>query len=266
MPKPSEAGGETWFRRLTFFSLLAGLCPLIPLPFVDDWVLSRVRLYMGREILGLRRLIASPEDLRTLVGLEKKGLWQGCFALTVILPLFKLAVYLIRKIVRKIVLILTLKECSDRFSEVLHEGYLLHAATLRGDLEGEAAGTVPTASARAVRRGIVQACDEVDPRPVHQLIKRGLRGSRWLLATGARRLAAAFRRGRKDPSATEAGLEGEERLLATLVDRLSSSLWLQAAYWQELEEHYLRSVSDARQHPALSSDGPDVGPREAGPG
>lgn len=240
-----EASRETWFRRLTFFSLLAGLCPLIPVPFVDDWVLSRVRLRMGREILAVRGLEASREQLRRLAGLESRDFWQGCLSTAVLLPLFKLVVYLVKKVIRKVVLILTLKECSDRFSEAFHEGFLLHGATLLGDL-GKGGKVLPEAAA-AVRQGIVQACEEVDPRPIHQLVKRGLGGSRWLLVTGSRRLARLFRRGREDSEATEEGLRSEERLLAGLIDRLSSALWLQSGYWKTLEAHYLRAVEGLRK-------------------
>ena len=41
---PLGAGDSAaWFRRVKSFSALAGLCPLIPIPFLDDKVLSWVR-------------------------------------------------------------------------------------------------------------------------------------------------------------------------------------------------------------------------------
>lgn len=40
---PAGSPGPDWFRQVTWNSLLASLCPLIPLPFLDDWALGWVR-------------------------------------------------------------------------------------------------------------------------------------------------------------------------------------------------------------------------------
>jgi len=155
----------------------------------------------------------------------------------------KISVYLVKKVIKKIVIILTLKECVDRFSETLHEGYLLHRAAGKWQ-QGAQDG------ARAVRSAIQQACDEVDPRVVHKLVRKFFRGSRWLLLQASRALAKLARRGEGEQFVEgssegdpELDLRGKEGRLRTLTDNLSSSLWSQQEYWKTLEEHFERALA-----------------------
>lgn len=49
-PVRPTAARPSWFRQVTFHSLLAGLCPIIPVPFLDDRVLAGVRRKMVRDL------------------------------------------------------------------------------------------------------------------------------------------------------------------------------------------------------------------------
>jgi hypothetical protein len=236
---PATAASAPWFNRVTFFGFLAGLCPLIPIPFLDDRVLLWVRRRMVREVLAGAGLSREEAQVRLLAGESGKGFLYGCAGSLFLLPLIKITVYLVRKVVRKILLILTLKECSDRFSETLHEGYLLHRAAAGGWL-APAAETAPGESARRVRAAMAQAFAAVDPRPVHQLIKQAFRGSRFLLIRAARVLARGYRRLRPGTGEGEAAavLAAEADLLGSLQQGLNASLWTQQAYWARLDEHF----------------------------
>src|SRR4051794_9816184 len=55
-PPAVEEADWPHFRRLTFFSALAGLCPLIPVPIVDDRTLGMIHRRMVREIGESRSL------------------------------------------------------------------------------------------------------------------------------------------------------------------------------------------------------------------
>jgi hypothetical protein len=236
-PPDGSSDSAPWFRRVTLFSVLAGLCPLVPIPFLDDKVLSWVRRKMIRDLLGARGLHPSEQQVRILEG-EAEGGLRGCLGAAVLWPLLKLAVYLVKKVVKKIILILTLKECVDRLSETLHEGYLLHRAAERWQGGGRQ-------GPRRVRAAVERACDAVDPRPVHQLVKKLLRGSRLLLLRASKALTKLARKERREQLAQGDGekdpdldLSAEESLLGSLADSLSSSLWTQKAYWRDLEEHF----------------------------
>ncbi|MCH9647596.1 MAG: hypothetical protein K0U98_05110 [Deltaproteobacteria bacterium] len=239
----------TWFRRITWYGLLASLCPLIPFPYIDDWALAWVRRRMVREVLGNAQLQAATTEVRLLAGEVKRPFWHGCLSVIFLVPLFKIAIYLVRKVIKKILILLTLKEATDRFSETFHEGYLLHQAAIGGTL-GEASGAVGPGTAQKVRVAVCQACLEVDPRPLNQLIKRSFRGSRWLLVEASRRLGKALGRERRasGPNGgevqveTEAELEREGKELSGLLDRLTSALGHEEGYLQDLEKRFTRAL------------------------
>lgn len=229
------------FRRLTFFSLLAGLCPLIPLPFLDDWTLEWVRRRLVVESFRDHGREASPRALQLLTWRPERNALAGCLRLAVIGPLLRLTVYLVRKVFRKIVFFLTLSDCVDRFSETFHEGYLLERA-FELELVGDGS---PAADERLwpVRWAVLAACRAVDPRPVRQIARRAFRGSRQALREAARLLARIARRKRSAAGGEPGSAAGddsalvleEERLLSGLLDRLTAALWHQEGYRAHLE-------------------------------
>ncbi|MCB1057109.1 MAG: hypothetical protein KDD11_16525 [Acidobacteria bacterium] len=262
-PSPSRpAGTEHWFRRVTFYALLAGLCPLIPIPFLDDKALDWVRRRMLYE--QLRGAAGGPPasaSVRVLAGSDEgsflEGCWSGCF----VLPLVKLVVYLVRKVFSKILILLTLNQCVERFSETFHLGYLVHHALGRGDL-GAAAWQGASTGSRRVREAIRETLDEIDPRPVRQLVSRTLRGSRRLLLGASRVLGRWVRRG-PSPESEEAEVERElaadESRLSRLLDRLSRGLGAETGYLETLEATY-----DAAW--AVQAEGGSGAAGSAGPG
>jgi|GEM_PF-444257 len=292
---PGQAGAPdavrpSWFRQVTFHSLLAGLCPLIPIPFLDDRVLAGVRRKMVRDLAAERGLTGSlaldRERVDVLAGTrgESRGClgWIGWIA-------FSLTLRLLAKLFRKILIIFAVKESVDTASRVFHEGYLLHltfawvpawsrvgAAEPRGpDLaSGPDPGRFGAASAGpgagrdagldaaldldravAVRRTIEATLDAVDPRPLEQALRRTFRGSRQLLRRGARLLTrrGGGRRGLRGPriETERAPPEDEERrLLGRVLDRLVADLWEERGYLTALEESYRRALAAPPLPPA----------------
>ena len=45
------ASGKPWMRSLLYYSVTAGFCPVIPLPWVDAWALRYVRRRMTGAML-----------------------------------------------------------------------------------------------------------------------------------------------------------------------------------------------------------------------
>jgi hypothetical protein len=254
---------ESTLRRLTFHALLAGLCPLIPIPFLDDRVLAWVHRRRVREQLerhGFERLgsdFQRREAVAELARRESKGLLAGCFRLVVIGPLIKLIVRLISKVFRKIVLILTLKDCVDRFSEAFHEGFLLERALEGGRVEAHHLDA-GVAGVLWLRWAIRTTCEAVDPRPLNQLVKRTLKGSRVLLLRASRTLGKLFRKGRRDgevAEAVEARLEQrEEALLGSLLDRLTAAIQGEAGYLAAVGETFQGNLELTRPRPPAPED------------
>lgn len=246
-PRPS------WFRQVTFHSLLAGLCPIIPVPFLDDRVLASVRRKMVRELAAERRVRLDPARTDVLAGTV--GTRRGCLG-TVTWLLFSLTVRLLGKLFRKVLILFAVKESVDTASRVFHEGYLIHLglewAPAWDGVEGREA--LDEGRALALRAAVEATVAEVDPRPLEQALRRVFRSSRRVLRQGARLLtrssagAAARARGEEaagsgpGPRIPEAE---ERRLLGALLDRLTAELWEEQGYLQALEERFRQNLTAA---------------------
>jgi hypothetical protein len=234
---PPPAGG---LRRVVLYSLLTGLCPLIPVPLLDDWVRDLLRRRLAGELAGRRGLALSGEEIKVLAyGYRPpsvEGCLRGCLTFAFVKPLVKIAVKILEKVFRKILVFLMVKESVDTFSQTFHEGYLTRHALASGALDG-----APAPVAR-VRRAIEAAVAEQDHRPVERLARQTFRGSWRLMRQGGRRLgrlARALRRrrgpGEDDALPGELDLSGEEQVLGGVVDELTQELETETGYLRRLE-------------------------------
>lgn len=232
-----------WFHGVTFYSVLAGLCPLIPVPFLDDRVLAAVKRRMTTVLARERGVTLTARQRDFLAGTwsEPKGCLERIGGLAV-----KLTVKLVGKIFRKVLIFLALKEASDVASRTFHEGYLLHLLLDPATPPGwpEAGKPQDDDGAWRARWAIDRAVAETDPRPVNQAIRRAFRSSRGLLRSSARVLARGVRPG----SGGGNGARGEERTaaveaeeasrLSSVVDPLASELWRERGYLDALEARF----------------------------
>ena len=247
-PPAVEEADWPRFRRLTFFSVLAGLCPLIPMPFVDDWAISLIHRRMVRELGESRDLDLTEDETRLLAG-EGERRWPG---------LLKGTAMLVRRGVGKIVgklfktafYALLLREGIHRAVETFVEGYLLlYAAGLPQALRP--AGRTPE-RVRAVRAAVISTMKEADVTAIHKAIGRAFQGSFELLLEAAMKLGArltGFRSRQKETSAPDEAvpLQEEEEILGGFVDRLAENLWGDEEYFKSLERAFDERL--ARERP-----------------
>lgn len=231
-----------WFRRVTFYSLLAGLCPLIPVPFLDDRVLASVKRAQIKALAAERGVALSPAQLEYLAGTYRRTM--GCAA-RLAWALRTVTVKLLGKIVRKLLVVLAVKEGVDTASRTFHEGYLLHV--LFDPAEAATAAPADDAAAWRARWAMEGAIAELDPRPVNQAVRRLFRGSRGTLRAAAQTLARPYRRGE---GGSEALPEAEEeQLLGGLGDRLAADLWQERGYLANLEARFKAWLSTPDPNP-----------------
>jgi hypothetical protein len=250
VPAPSESGTADG-RRVLRYAVLAGLCPLIPIPFLDDVLIG---MFRGRMIKGqVRDAGLEPEPLQAdLLAFEPIPIrLLGC--------LFGLVWAVVRKLFRKIVYIFAVKDCVDTASRVMHHGWLFQYALTEGILNRQTFDDGNEAI-RHVRDSVRTATDRVDPRPVNKALRKVFLGSRSLVKGAARSVGQILRGGganRRDTDATDravADLEtrevGEiERILDELVTTLKGS----AGYRENLEREF-RDVLE------MGDDGPNPAP------
>ncbi|WP_257462003.1 hypothetical protein [Archangium lipolyticum] len=216
---------------MAFHAVVSGLTPLIPVPFLDEYALRRVREQMVRAILRERALSAPDRTVTVLAGLyPRQGSRLQQFASKAALFSLRLAW---RKAYRRLATALWVKDCVDMASISLHHGYLLQHALERGDLDALNLATEDTA--RRVHSAIDAACKELDARPVNQILRRLFDGSRLLVDE----LSKALENWNGAPRTPK---QDEDQEVASLAERLAAAMWEERGYFQSLESLYVKHL------------------------
>ena len=225
-PPAVEEADWPRFRRLVFFSIQAGLCPLVPAPFVKDGAVSGIRRRMVQELGESRSLGLSDDEVRLLAGERRPGVLDGA-ALAVRRG--------VGRILGSVWKTFPLHEGIDRAVETFAEGYLLlYAAGLPQALRP--AGRTPE-RVRAVRAAVESTLRGADVTPIRTLIGRSFQSSSGRLPEAAAKLGAA------GSAADGAPLQEEEEL----VDQLAGALWEDQERLDALERAFEERL--ARQRP-----------------
>lgn len=183
-------------RIVATHAAIAGLCPLIPLPFVDDMVIRRVMRTMFRALYDAHGLDLSRAGARIL-GAAPPGRLRGAAA--------SLAFFPLRKIFRKAVYVLAIKDCADVASAVFHDGWLL-AYYLEDPEVSERPGLSPDdpRALRRVRQAMLRTYADVDPAPLRRALTGSLLGARVGAGHGLQALQRLLRKRETDaPRADE---------------------------------------------------------------
>ncbi len=228
-PQPSAPSSHVpaALQRVALHAVASGLTPLIPVPFLDEYALRRVREQMVRSILRERSLSASDRTVTVLAGLHpREGSRLQQFLGKAALLSLRLAW---RKAYKRFATALWVKDCVDMASLSLHHGYLLQHALAQGHLDAASLTTEDTA--RRVHTAIDAACKELDARPVNQVLRRLFSGSQLLLSE----LAKALDKWTGSPRTPQ---QGEAQEVASLAERLAAAMWEERGYFQSLESLY----------------------------
>jgi hypothetical protein len=234
------------FRQLTFHGVLGGLCPLVPIPFLDDWLLGRVKRWMIADLDQRLDTGLDPEARVILAGGRDPWGVPGCFA-GCVWVVQKVGFRLLVKIYRKVLYFLAIRDGLHAATEVFHEGYLTAYGLRRSPPPRD---PEPQRNhARRLRSVTRETIDEMDLQPVWNALRRTFRGSWGLLIRGSRILAKPFlrRKGRRAERAGDSSAEvsvraREEELLGGLVDRLAAALWGDREYFQRLDAVFDRHL------------------------
>jgi hypothetical protein len=220
-PPAVEEADWPHFRRLTFLSVLAGLCPLIPLPSEDARVTGLIHRQMVRELGDDRHLDLSESESRLLVGADgqRVGLLDGAA-----LALRRGMGRILGKVLRKPPSDLLLREGVHRTVDTFVEGYLLlQAASLPQALRP--AGRTEQ-RVRAVRTAVMSTLRESDVSSIQKAVDSSFQGSFDLLSQAAAQLSPAM------------PLDEEEKLLGGFVDQLAGALWGDHGCCESLERSF----------------------------
>ena len=139
--------------------LAVGITPLVPLPFLDGIVRARILREIYSRIAQLHGVTLDDETLKILTGF-RGNILLGC--------IFGVIWYPIRKLLRTVIYVLTLKECVDVVSESVIRSEMVRRAVEDGHLP---------ARAEEVRRAMDSAVKRYAGSPVLNFLRRrgGLR-------------------------------------------------------------------------------------------
>ncbi|MEM7347621.1 MAG: hypothetical protein AAF485_25580 [Chloroflexota bacterium] len=189
----------------------AGLSVLIPIPIVD-WFFERFfRQRMPRSIAA-RRGRQLPSDVLDILTQGQAN--QGCLASCVTLPLMGI-IWLFKRLSRKILYFLTVKEATDQLSYYWHQAFLLDHLLAVGHLD-------EAESAQIARRALDETLAAITTSPLIQVAQQ--------LATGPRRLLRALRKARRG--------EDDDELIETKKSMMADVWEDFADYFEDLAQQY----------------------------
>lgn len=222
MPPMSNHKPQTTFDWALYAdATFAGLSPLIPIPLLDlafEW-------FFKRRMLGViakrRGRSLQPAVYQTI----NRG--QGCAEGCLLWPV-KLIFVLLKRISRKLLYFLTIKEATDQLSHYWHRAFLLDYMLALGHLD-----TVE--SAEIARQALDKVLDTPDTSPLHQFAQQ--------IANSTRHVWRTLRRARRGQ---------EDEAIAEKKSRMARAWAEFAGYLQEVAIRYeqlYQELTAAREAP-----------------
>jgi len=159
-------------KTIATYAVLAGLTPLIPIPFVDDMAKAYFKRRMVRLMAKTRGQALSSEDVKTLADDKDSGCLIGCLTAVTVYPL--------KKIFRKIFFFLEWKRAIDTVSHTYYLGYLIDYALGKQWLVP--VGSIP---AERVRLSIDSVLRQVNTSLIERAVVETFRQSKSALKNAA---------------------------------------------------------------------------------
>lgn len=162
---------------------LAGLAVLIPLPFVDA-ILERIFASRMPITIAWRNGRSLQRSVMGELNRSRGGCLQGCLTMP-----FSLIFGFFKRLSRKILYVLSVKEAADQLGHYWHRAFLIDYAMRRGDLDQHGRATI---AAQAIH----DLLQDITTSPLSQLATEVIRGVPHILLTVVRWM----RRREEDPA------------------------------------------------------------------
>lgn len=223
-------------RIVATHAALAGMCPLIPLPFVDDLAIRNITRRMVTALYAAHGLTPPRSAAKLLSAMPANRLHAAFGAV---------ARFAVKKVLHKIVYVLAVKDCADVASTVFHDGWLLAHV-----LEDPEASPANPAYLRRVRKAMLQTYEEIDPAPLRRALVGSFTGAKVGLRHGIHALQRLLR-DRKNRDSAAAPAPPDE--LEDLTTRVGETAVRESQYMDALERIFRRHLGlpdQVRDEPA----------------
>jgi hypothetical protein len=170
------------FRRINHpviltHAVLIGLTPLIPIPFVDDWVKATFQRRMVRQIAAARGFQLQPVEVEALI---QEDFWSSCAE-----GCLSIFFRLLRELASKIFFWIEWRRGLNLVSVSFYSGFLLDADLMDGYSPVSEPGQPPEAAAQ-LREAIRRARYGANARLIQTIFRQSVRplailGAAWQL-------------------------------------------------------------------------------------
>ena len=218
-------------------SLLAGFCPLIPLPFIDDYVIGKLHERMSRELFEDHGMTLSHTGAKILRDTPSSLLRSA---------LMSMMLFPIKKLLKKIVFVLAIKGCVDVAAAIFHDGWML-ARALEGahEVDREALARNDHDELRRLRMAILATHDQVDTRPLQNIFRGIFRGGISQIDEAVSTLTSYFR-SKRDPDSVDVSEAVREGGLGGMVEEIEGAVATEDhSYWEKLDALLATNLANA---------------------
>lgn len=204
-------------RTIVTYAVLAGLTPLIPVPFLDDMVKAYFKRRMVRALAGSRNQALNANQVRKLADDRESGCLLGCLTAVTLYPL--------KKIFRKIFFFLEWKRAIDTVSHTYYQGYLIDYAM--GQAWLVPAGSLPV---ETLRPAVDSVLKQINTSLIERLVVETFRQSKSTLrsAVGLMKRALGGLSRKTSEAEVERAIESieieQEREVEGMVNQLMRSI------------------------------------------
>jgi uncharacterized protein (DUF697 family) len=231
-------------RIVAAHATIAGLCPLIPVPFVDDLAIRNVVQRMYTQLYEAHGYTL-PVSGAKILGDKASTRLRDAMTSVVLFP--------IKKIVRKVVYVLAVKDCADVASAVFHDGWLL-ARVLEAPLHGADRKPSPEDPKflRKVRKAMLKTYEEVDPVPLRRALVGAFLNAKVGVRHGVKTLQRLLRERKgkgKKQDVDPAAVEGVQKLSASV----SEAAMGEGKYMDALERIFQRHLGQPSRSAAAEA-------------
>lgn len=216
---------------------LGGLCPLIPLPFVDDMLIKRVHKRMIRKLCAQHHIHfkdGEDDDALELLIAKESSLLSSAAKAVLWWP--------VKKVLRKLILVWAVKGCADVAATLYYEGWMLARTLEQGYVDLEPLRAKDKQALKRVRDAILDAHEAVDPSLIRQSMRSVFGVSQELLTSSASALKATFKQDNKPEALDQAQQE-----LKPLTARIEQEIERSWSDDEALDQALKRSLDDKAQ-------------------
>ncbi len=179
-PAKSDAAMAAFDWAIYADATAAGLATLIPIPGID-WIFEQIfRRRMPKTIAARRKVELESVVIREIIKTEN-GCWQSCL----LMPILGI-LWLIKRLSKKILYFLTIKESADQVSLYWHQAFLIDQMIEQGHLTDQE-------SARMAREAMWQVIDDTHSSPLFRLAIEVVSNTHQILGS-----LIKFRRGKEN--------------------------------------------------------------------